>query len=327
MMAADPEQTQEQEAATGWRSALLVYLKGLAMGLGDSVPGISGGTIAVITNIYERLIYAIRAVDLDALKLAGTGQFAAAWRHIQGNFLLLVALGILSGLLISANTVLFLLENYFEALMAFFIGLVLASTHLLREHFSFKGWRAGLLLLAGLLLTAGVGLLDARQSQAGLLYLFVSGTLGICAMILPGLSGAFILLLLGVYQTVLQALLAVDPLVIAVFGAGCVTGLLIFSRLLAWLLRHFHDLAYSFIMGMLLGSIGLLWPWQQVLLQTTDSSGEVQALKTAPVWPLNYTEVTGQDPALGLCLAALLLGLSVVLLLHWLFHRSKNSDA
>jgi putative membrane protein len=158
------------------------------------------------------------------------------------------------------------------------------------------------------------------------LYLFVSGALGICAMILPGLSGAFILLLLGVYQTVLQALLAADLAVIAVFGAGCVTGLLMFSRLLAWLLRHFHDLAYSFIMGMLLGSIGLLWPWQQVLLQTTDSSGEVQALKTAPVWPLNYTEVTGQDPALGLCLAALLLGLTVVLLLHRLFHRSKNSE-
>ncbi len=320
------EQAQEDDVIRGWRSALLVWLKGLAMGLGDSVPGISGGTIAVITNIYERLIYAIRAVDLEALKLAGGGEFAAAWRHIQGNFLALLALGIVSGLLLSANTVLFLLDNYFEALMAFFIGLVIASTYLLREHFSFQGWRAWLLLSCGLLLTASVGLLDARQSEAGLTYLFVSGALGICAMILPGLSGAFILLLLGVYETVLRALLTLDLAIITVFVAGCATGLLLFSRLLAWLLRQFHDLAYSFIMGMLLGSIGLLWPWQQVLSETVDSSGEVQALKTAPVWPLNYTEVTGQDPALGLCLASLLLGLVVVLLLHRLFHRSKNSE-
>lgn len=321
------DQQREQESATGgrgWQSALLLYLKGLAMGLGDSVPGISGGTIAVITNIYDRLIYAIRAVDIQALKLLAGGQPAASWRHIQGNFLLLVGLGILSGLLVSANTVLFMLENFFEPLMAFFIGLVLASSWLLREHYSFLGMRSWLLLLAGLLLTAGIGFLDARQGQISGPYLFFSGALGICAMILPGLSGAFILLLLGVYQTVLRSLLAVDVFTIAVFVAGCITGLLLFSRLLAWLLKNFHDLSYSFITGVLLGSLLVLWPWQQVLSEYVDTDGQAHALRTVPVWPLNYNELTGQDPVLGLCLLALVLGFTVVLGLHYLFHHSPK---
>ncbi len=118
------------------RGKFMLYLKGVAMGLGDSVPGISGGTIAVITKIYDQLVFSIRAVDLRACALLFTGKFALVWQHINGSFLLILAAGILSGLLISANTVLFLLENYFAPLMAFFIGMVLASTWLLRHEFS-----------------------------------------------------------------------------------------------------------------------------------------------------------------------------------------------
>ena len=245
------------------RGKLILFLKGVAMGLGDSVPGISGGTIAVITKIYDQLVFSIRAVDLRACGLLFTGQFKAFWQHISGTFLLVLALGILSGLLASANTVLFLLENYFAPLMAFFIGMVLASSYLLRKEFLLGAWQNIIALLLGLLLAISIGFITPRSAELSLLYVFFSGAIAITAMILPGLSGAFILLLLGVYEFILGALLDFDLPYILVFMLGCALGLLAFSRVLSWLLREHHQLSYGFITGMLLGSISALWPWQE----------------------------------------------------------------
>ena len=233
------------------------------MGLGDSVPGISGGTIAVITKIYDQFVFSIRAVDLRACGLFFTGQFNAFWQHINGTFLLILALGILCGLLISANTVLFLLEGYFVPLMAFFIGMVLASSALLRNEFSFGAWQNILALFLGLLLAVSIGLVSPRSAELSLIYVFFSGAIAISAMILPGLSGAFILLLLGVYEFILGALLDFDLPYILVFMLGCGVGLLAFSRVLSWLLHDHHQLSYGFITGMLLGSVPVLWPWQE----------------------------------------------------------------
>ena len=262
----DNSSTQPQEITaimTSRRDKIMLFLKGVAMGLGDSVPGISGGTIAVITKIYDQLIFSIRAVDLRACGLFFSGQFKAFWQHINGTFLLILALGILSGLLMSANTVLFLLENYFVPLMAFFIGMVLASSALLRHEFSLSAWQNILALFLGMLLTMAIGFISPRSAELSLLYVFCSGAIAICAMILPGLSGAFILLLLGVYEFILGALLSFNLPYILVFMLGCAAGLLAFSRVLSWLLREHHQLSYAFITGMLLGSVSALWPWQQ----------------------------------------------------------------
>jgi len=245
------------------REKVMLFLKGVAMGLGDSVPGISGGTIAVITKIYDQFVFSIRAVDLRACGLFFTGQFNAFWQHINGTFLLILALGILCGLLISANTVLFLLEGYFVPLMAFFIGMVLASSALLRNEFSFGAWQNILALFLGLLLAVSIGLVSPRSAELSLIYVFISGAIAISAMILPGLSGAFILLLLGVYEFILGALLDFDLPYILVFMLGCGVGLLAFSRVLSWLLHDHHQLSYGFITGMLLGSVPVLWPWQE----------------------------------------------------------------
>jgi putative membrane protein len=245
------------------REKVMLFLKGVAMGLGDSVPGISGGTIAVITKIYDQFVFSIRAVDLRACGLFFTGQFNAFWQHINGTFLLILALGILCGLLISANTVLFLLEGYFVPLMAFFIGMVLASSALLRNEFSFGAWQNILALFLGLLLAVSIGLVSPRSAELSLIYVFFSGAIAISAMILPGLSGAFILLLLGVYEFILGALLDFDLPYILVFMLGCGVGLLAFSRVLSWLLHDHHQLSYGFITGMLLGSVPVLWPWQE----------------------------------------------------------------
>ena len=262
----DKSSTQLHRATTALgtpRAKLMLYLKGVAMGLGDSVPGISGGTIAVITKIYDQLVFSIRAVDLTACALFFGGQFKALWLHINGTFLLILAIGILSGLLISASTVLFLLENYFAPLMTFFIGMVLASSWLLKNEFSIAAWQNLLTLFLGLLLAISIAFISPRSAELSLSYVFLSGAIAISAMILPGLSGAFILLLLGVYEFILNALLSFDLPYIAAFMLGCALGLIAFSRLLSWLLRTHHQLSYAFITGMLLGSLSALWPWQQ----------------------------------------------------------------
>lgn len=288
------------------RNKSLLYLKGVAMGLGDSVPGISGGTIAVITNIYEQFVYSIRAVDLHACRLVFKGRFSEAWLHVNGNFLLILALGILSGLLISANTVLFLLDNFFPPLMAFFIGMVLASTWLLKSKFSLRAWQNIVALFLGLLLAITIGFLSPRETELSMIYIFFSGAIAISAMILPGLSGAFILLLLGVYEFILNALVNFNLSTILVFALGCVVGLIAFSRILAWLLLKHHQLSYGFITGMLLGSLSVLWPWQQ--------AGEAPML--ALLWPWQQV---GEAPMLALSSVTLVLGLAVVVLLQTVF--------
>lgn len=326
-MAGDSSEQNSEELTpiTGWRDGLLLYLKGVAMGLGDSVPGISGGTIAVITNIYDQLIYSIRAVDLRAAQLLLQGRLRDCWQHFNGMFLLLVAAGILSGLLLSANSVLYLLDNQYEALMAFFIGLVLASVWLLKAQFRIAHAGNWLPLLLGLACTAAIGVLDARVVEISTPYVFLCGAIAICAMILPGLSGAFILLLLGAYEFILRALLAFDLLLIIIFMAGCVCGLLLFSRLLAWLLHNFHEKSYSFICGLLLGSLVVLWPWQQTVSSYVDRHGESHALQTVPVWPLHYNELTGGEPRLLLAIIMLLLGAGLVLLLERVFAQPKKT--
>lgn len=297
----------------------VLYAKGIAMGLGDSVPGVSGGTIAVITRIYDELIYSIRAVDEKALALLLKAEIKQCWDHINGFFLLTVALGILSGLLISANTVLYLLEEQFEALMGMFIGLVLASTVLLLENFSLKKVPNVVAVTLGASMTVLVGVLEPVVSEFSLPYLFFCGAIAISAMILPGLSGAFILLLLGAYEYMLTALTSLQWSAIIVFMSGCIVGILAFSRVLAMALSKFHELSYGFISGLLLGSLSVLWPWQQAKSFYEDSAGVQQVLQTTNVWPLNYTEQTGMDPHLGLVLVCSLVGASVVLILNRLF--------
>lgn len=315
------------EQVTSPRNALGIIVKGVAMGLADSVPGVSGGTIAVIAGIYERLINAIKSVDAIAVKLLFRGEVAAAWSHVQGNFLSLLALGILLGLLMSANTVLYLLEYQFGLLMGFFMGLVLASCVFLQSEFSLK---SGLHLLF-LLLGAGVTLILsslAPQIAEGdnLLYLFFCGAIGICAMVLPGISGAFLLLVLGVYQTVLEALLGFNVTVIFVFVMGCAVGLLSFSRFLAWVMGHYRAASYAFLTGMLLASLKVLWPWQRAISFYEDRHGVQQVLQTKNLSPFHYMEQTGQEPQLLLTVAAMVLGAGMIIALNKFFSRDARLE-
>jgi putative membrane protein len=308
------------------RELLSLFGKGFAMGLGDSVPGVSGGTIAVVTRIYEELIFSLRRLDLTFLRLLVQLKLVESWRHINGSFLLILALGMLSGLLLSANSVLYLLSNQFEALMAFFFGLILASVALLSREIPSVRWQFLAAALGGSLLTALIGSLEpAGASELHPVYLFFCGLVAVSAMILPGLSGAFILILLGAYDTMLIALTSFYWLRIGVFLAGCVAGLLLFSRLLSRLLRAHRALCFSAICGMLLGSLPLLWPWRAASPVDSVAENTAWALQSAPVWPLTYSETSGEDPQLLTAALCFLLGAALVLVLSRLASQQPEA--
>ena len=305
---------------------IVLFLKGIAMGLGDSVPGVSGATVAVITNIYDRFIFAVCSIDSTALNLLRAKQLTKTWQHIDGSFLSLLALGALTGLLISANTVLYLLDNFPEPLMAFFIGLVLGSVWILRSQFQLRRVNNWLAICVGAVLAVMIGSLEPRIVEVNILYVFICGSIGISAMLVPGLSGAFILLLLGIYEFMLSALVGFDLLYISVFFSGCVVGLLLFSRALSWLLKRYHELSFAMIAGLMCGSIYVLWPWQQAVSFYADNSSMGQALQTVNIWPLNYTAVTGSSPWLALSLVTFLCGVGVVITLQSVANKEAAHD-
>ncbi|MFK7862679.1 MAG: DUF368 domain-containing protein [Pseudohongiellaceae bacterium] len=300
-------------------TALLLFFKGVAMGVGDSIPGVSGGTIAVITNIYEQLIQAISQFNLQAIRLLMSARFKLLWQHIHGDFLLILAAGILAGLLISANSVLYLLENYFEILMAFFIGLVFASVWLLRIELRWSKWSCQLAAAFGCGAVVLISMLPSQSAEIGYFIVFCSGMVAICAMILPGLSGAFILLILGVYEFILSALVGLKFDYIIVFAGGCIVGLLSFTHLLAWLLSHYRESVYASISGMLIGSVYALWPWR---IPTIDIEGQAYGMRY--VLPTSYEGFTGSPPQVVEILISLLLGVFCVALLHRAFNTSEG---
>lgn len=314
------------ESKRNFLPSLLLFFKGIAMGVGDSIPGVSGGTIAVITNIYEELIQSLSKIDITAFTLFFSGSFNKFWQHINGKFLFTLAFGILAGLLVSANSILYLLENRFEVLMAFFMGLVFSSIWFLKSEVDWRVWKNCFGALLGLLAAVAVSIIPPQLASINYLTVFFSGMIAICAMILPGLSGAFILLILGVYEFILSALTSIQLDFILVFGAGCAIGLLSFTHLLAWLLKNYHALAYSVICGMLLGSINSLWPWQQLNASYTDSAGELHPLTSENLSPFSYSELTGNEAYFWAALASLFIGFFVVVILHKGFESQAGSN-
>ena len=240
---------------------LSTFFKGMAMGAADVVPGVSGGTVALITGIYATLINSIRAFDLELLRLLLKGQVRACWLRVNGNFLIALVAGIGCSLFSLAKLISLALEQYPTQIYAFFIGLILASAVVLLR--DIQQWRSALVvsLLAGVLVMLGISELRPVEITPSPLILFGAGAIAICAMILPGISGSFLLLMMGVYPFVLEAVHQLQWLTLAIFAGGCVVGLLLFVRLLSWLLERYRDLLMSFLIGVLFASVKVLWPW------------------------------------------------------------------
>ncbi len=296
-----------------------IFLRGVLMGAADIVPGVSGGTIAFITGIYDTLIDSIRAVDATFLRKALSLDFSGAWKHVNGGFLLLLLAGIATSIFSLARLISWILEHYPVPLWAFFFGLILASALLLLREVDRWTLAPATCLVTGAAVALGIAFSPAGNVDVGLAGVFLSGFIAICAMILPGISGSFILVLLGMYSTVLSAIKSLDLVFIAVFAVGAASGLMCFSRLLHWLLQRYHQSTMALLTGFLFGSLAIVWPWKQVLSWVTGSDGEPKPVQQLPVLPTAFESLTGQDPRLVLCLALMALGLLAVWVVdaHW----------
>jgi putative membrane protein len=266
----------------------LISLKGMGMGAADVVPGVSGGTIAFITGIYEELISSLSNINFQALKLLFTSGIGAFWRHINGNFFIALFMGIGISVFSLAKLLTFLLDQYPVLLWSFFFGLVIASAWVIAQ--TIEKWKVFeiLAILAGTLLAAWISTAQVTIDGSSNAYLFMSGAIAICAMILPGISGAFILVLLGTYGVVLTAIKNVEIQTILIFGLGCIVGLLSFSKLLKYLFEHFKSVVLALLTGFLIGSLFKIWPWKEKVSDTpilihSDGRAEYLLQNTAPI--------------------------------------------
>jgi putative membrane protein len=285
------------------------------MGAADLVPGVSGGTIALVTGIYDRFIAAIASIGIDAIRMVLSGKIKDAWAHVDGNFLVAVGAGILSSVVALASLLNWLLLNYPLPLWSLFCGLILASAiHLFSiSRIDWEG-RHYALWLAGACVAIVIGLMQATQLPVSFFSIFFACFIAISAMLLPGISGSFLLLILGMYQPVISALVNVDLVTIGLFALGCLCGLLVFSRILKALLARAQRATMATLYGFLLGSVIMLWPWQQPISSVIDRHGENRVVQSVPVLPQTYADLVG-EPMVWLCLLAFSIGAGLVSLL------------
>ena len=260
------------------------------MGIAEVIPGVSGGTIALITGIYEILINTIKSFDLDLFRQVSQLRFRQVWRHINGPFLATLLIGMIGGVVIGVFGVTHLMENHPEELWGFFFGLILASALYVGR--SVPNWKAGLVVtaIAGALIAFLITQLVPAQGSDHLGYVLLSGAIAVCALILPGISGSFILLLLGMYTVIIPALKAFlsqfdtsQLALLGVFAFGCIIGLATISRVLSWMFRRYHDATLALLTGFMIGSLSKIWPWRNPI-RWMDNAGQV-----------SITPLTGED--------------------------------
>ena len=292
---------------------IVLALKGCAMGMADVVPGVSGGTIAFISGIYEELLDSIRSVDATALRLLLRFRLAEFWRHINGRFLLPVLLGIAVAIFSLARLMTYLLTNQPIAIWSFFFGLIVASALLVARQIGRWDWRTVLAFAVGAAAAWWITVATPAETPDDWWFVMFSGAIAICAMILPGISGAFILLLLGKYQYIMHAVGEFDIPVIAVFVIGAAAGIISFSHLLSWLLKHWHDVTVAVLMGFMVGSLNKVWPWKETVETYLDSHGVAQPLVQNNIAPGTFEQLTGQP---SLLVQAILLGIVGFLVIY-----------
>ncbi|WP_345860635.1 DUF368 domain-containing protein [Shewanella algae] len=296
---------------------LLTYLKGLAMGAADVVPGVSGGTIAFITGIYDTLLESIRRINPSLWGIIRRDGIKAAFAHINGAFLLSLLAGILSSILSLAKLISYLLAHHPIPVWSFFFGLILISVvHMLRQVKGGFSLPRLLIFALGVAFAWSITVLSPVELEASYFNIFVGGAIAICAMILPGISGSFILLLLGLYPAVLAAAKNIQLDILGCFAVGAVIGILSFSHLLSALLRRFHDATLIFLTGLMLGTLGKIWPWKQTLSWRTNSHGEQVPLVQQNLSPFGFEQLTQQPHQLGLALLSAAAGIGLVLLVE-----------
>ncbi len=265
---------------------LMVTIKGICMGAADVIPGVSGGTIAFMTGIYEDLVGSINAINAEALKLLFTGKIKQFWKHINGNFLFALIIGILISIMSLAKLMQYLLNFHPIQTWAFFFGLIVASSIFILRGIS--GWKAKdiITLIAGIALGVIICTLSPTTTPDGLWFIFLCGAIAICAMILPGISGSFILLILGKYEYMMSTIAdivsgkgeAIDFITLVVFAVGAAIGIVAFSKFLHWLLSKYHRPTLLVLAGFIIGSLVKVWPWSNMEAVILSQFPEAQAI-------------------------------------------------
>ena len=279
------------------------------MGAADVVPGVSGGTIAFITGIYEELLSTISSVNLESLKVLKKEGLKGFWNHVNGNFLVALLLGIGISIASLAKLITYLLRHHDILLWSFFFGLIISSVYLVGK--TIKKWDIAkvISLIIGTAIAFYITILPPMENPDALWFVFLSGAIAICAMILPGISGSFILLLLGSYELVLTAIKDVKLSVITTFGIGCIVGLLSFSKLLSWMFKKYHDLTIALLTGFLIGSLNKIWPWKLTTSFRINSHSEEVPFLQENIFPSEYNG----DPQLLMAIVTAIIGLALII--------------
>lgn len=289
-----------------FRKNIITAVKGACMGAADVIPGVSGGTIAFIMGIYDEFVGSLASINAEAVKLLLTGRFKEFWKHINGGFLLSLVLGIGVSVVSLASLMQMLLTNYPIQTWAFFFGLIVASSIFIIRGIS--GWKAAefLLLVFGIILGVVICTLSPTTTPDGLWFIFLSGAIAICAMILPGISGSFILLILGKYQYIMGCISDLvkgidfghNLLILCVFLVGAVIGILGFSRFLHWLLARWHKQTLIVLAGFIIGSLVKIWPWSNPeAIAQTEAAGSLMAGSAAAFAIIGFSLVTAIESA------------------------------
>lgn len=274
------------------------------MGMADVVPGVSGGTIAFISGIYGELLDSIKSVDLQALKLLVQLRLGEFWRHINGNFLCAVLVGIAISIFSLARLMTYLLEHHPIEIWSFFFGLIIASSLLVAREVGRWDWKSVVGLLVGIVAAYWITVASPAQTPDTWWFVMLAGAIAICAMILPGISGAFILLLMGKYLYIMQAVSEFNIPVMLLFITGALAGIIAFSHVLSWLLKHLHDITVALLMGFMIGSLNKVWPWKEAVETYTDTHGKIHPIVEQNILPGQFEALTGEGAQL---LAAVLL--------------------
>ncbi len=288
---------------------IVITFKGIAMGAADVVPGVSGGTIAFISGIYEELLETINSVNFNAIKILKKDGLKAAWKAINGNFLFSLLLGIGISIFSLAKLIKYLLENEPIMLWSFFFGLVLASVFFVGKQIQEWNIIKIIMLIIGAVIAYYITILPPMDAHATpTWFLFLSGAIAICAMILPGISGSFILLLLGAYKPVIDALDTKDLKTLVIVGIGAIVGLLTFSRVLKWLFDKYKNVTLAVLTGFIAGSLNKIWPWKEILSWRMNSKGKEVPFIEESISPFNYSG----DPQLFWACVLAIMGVAVI---------------
>lgn len=292
------------------KAHIFIFLKGMAMGIAEVIPGVSGGTIAFITGIYEKLLNSIKAFKPSLITTLKNDGIKGVWNEVNGNFLVALFGGMAVSIVLFVNIISNLMENHKEMLWAFFFGLIVASAIFIGRQI--QRWNAPIvgILLAGLAIAYYITVAAPAQGNEALWFVFLSGMIAISAMILPGISGSFILLLMGMYTiilpTVRDALKTFETdklIVVAVFGTGCLVGILTFANVLSWTFKNYKEQTLALLTGFMIGSLNKVWPWRNVLETRENSKGEIVPFLEQSVLPAGYE---GEPMILGVIILTIL---------------------